>query len=438
MSTLTNTREVTPGRMMGLGAVPCEDALAALAKCAFNSVPVLEYTTLTFSLPMLDGDLSSVLGSTVNLLNSAINPPDGVIAADSTFYSNGVLQTDMFVIGYGCHTFGEPMSFSQIGNALSVACPCPVSTQPPVSPDAFTQNDLVNGALGVTAGISPALIEWGFASWQAMWNLANAYQFNWIFSQRMYLVQEMLADSAYFGPMAEGTGMGTSDTAVQQYIHKVNGRYDDLGATSRFLPVTHRRVGSTNNGNAGPTGPTFAGTNVGVFHVTNDYQLAPVSWGGLATQGTTSMQSPFRRLPKSAFLERGNPIVMQLRESNAYNYNEMLRYMSISENTGGGVANVTIDANISGLTIGGGTTSVAGLELTVDVIPPNQFVSQQIQTDRKLFKGGQMKLSVLIKGYEVQNSWKRYLIANCTRLCNYVDMPGQANQLAGVGMMPGG
>jgi len=431
MKAIANRERYQQNRLVGLGlAAPgdCNDnsGIEQVAKCAFPNIPVIEYTTWTVPLPLSDTQLQETFGEQINVLSPGTQP--GVASVDTSFASgyNGILQTDMLVVGFGIHCFGEPMAFTTIGNAIPSAA---TGATPPVSPDVFTQNDLNNGALGITAGVNPATLEWGFADWNALWHLANAYQFRWIFQQRHALVQEMVADVAHFGPYAEGVGMGTSEAPIQQYVAQVNGQYAGLAATSRFAPVNFRRIGSVSNS---VTATTFTG-NVGVFHPTRDYDTAPMSWGGLRNQGTTG-QHPFRRLARPVLLEKGIPIGMQLQATDSYHYEQMLRYMSISENSTSGanqVANVQIDGSYSGLSLQvGGATGHTALELTLDA-GGNYYAPQQVQTNRSIFKGGTMKLAILIKGFEVWGQWKKYFATNKTAQ-QFIDMPSVTGSVSGV------
>ena len=417
-------------RQFGLGA-PCSDgALTEAMKCPFSQVPVLEYVTLTIPLPVTDTAISATFGDTINVLNVGQTAPPGVVSVDSSFGINGLLQTNMFVCGIGIHAFGEPISFSQLGNSVAVGI-----SGYPISPDVFSSNhDLPNGALGPTAAgsVIPAAMEWGFADWMAIWHLMNAYQFQWIFCQRYQLINELAADVAYFGPYAEGEGMGTSDVIVQQFVKQVNSMYRPLGGTV-FLPVSHRRVGSVNTG--GTAGPTTITGNTGVFHPTRDFDLSPVTFGGLKVQGSSGGQA-FRKLTKPIYLPTGNPIIMKLVAQDAYHQQQMQRYLSISEGAGTNTtALVQVDAVLNGPQT---PTLNAGLELTLDQ-GASTFSNQGTNTDRALYKGGVLKLSMMLKGFEVCGAWNAcFQGANAQQLANSVYIPGvSANAVAGVGLMGG-
>jgi hypothetical protein len=415
-------------RNFGLGAAPTDQgAMAAAMGCPFNQVPVLEYVTLTIPLPLQDTAVTATFGDNINVLNVGQSAPPGVVSVDSSFAINGILQSNMFVCGIGIHAFGEPISFSQIGNSVLSSL-----TAFPISPDVFSNNDLNNGALGSTAAGSmiPAAIEWGFADWMALWHMMNAYQFQWTFCQRYLLINELATDVAYYGPFADGKGMGDSDIIVQQFIRQVNSYYRTNGG-SVFLPVTHRRVGSVNTG---ATGVTIT-ANTGVFHPTRDFALAPVTFGGLQNQGTSG-GLPFRKLTKPIYLQAGLPIKMQLVAQDAYHQQQMQRYMSISEGAGNNAtAIVQVDTTLHGLQT---PTVNQGLELTLDQ-GGNQFSGQGTNTDLAIYKGGVMKLSMQLKGFEVCGAWQACFQGSqaAAALASTVYIPNSGQSSAGVGLLGG-
>ncbi len=393
----------TPSRFIGLGREPSKDVVTAdVMGFGFSQMPVIEYVTWTMSFPLTDADITATFGAEINLLSTQ-GAPAGVSAESSSFVTNGVLQVDMFVAGFGIHIFGEPVSFSVIGNAMT---PLPgVGTAPIASLDAFTQNDLANGCLGQPQGgsVVQAELEWGVADWEAAWHLANGYRFLWLMNQRYAVVNELAADVCYFGPYAEAAAAGTSEVPVQPFVRQVNNQYRAMAGGGIFVPINFRRVGSVGNPAAQPAVP-----NTAVVHPTRDFDLAPVTWGGIRNQGGAACCQPFRKLPKPVLLERGIPIGMKLIEADAFHAAQMRRYMSISESIGGNLATVGLDANVNGLSSGAGTP--VALELTLDQ-GANVTVSQRVQTDRVVFKGGSFQLSILLKGFEVwSEAWKQYIL----------------------------
>jgi hypothetical protein len=421
-------------KLIGLGQAPSNQIADGVLQCGFTNVPVIEYVTWTTNVPLTDNEIDQTFGDEIDVLQNPKTVP-GIDSVDSSFIVNGILQADMVAYGFGVHIFAEPQSFTQIGNALVPAPAAPVAT--PVSPDVFTANDVQ--VLGLPAGstLQPAILTWGHDDWEASWHLANAYQFQWRVYQRILLVNELAADVCYFGPYAETVAAGTSETDVIEYTHQVNARYRVKNGGGTFIPLNSRRIGSVNTG-AGAAPPTGVGTgtagNVGIFHPTRDFDLAPVTLGGVRNQGSETNGQPFRKLPRPVLLEKGIPIGMTLNVQDQYHQTQMQRYLSISESTGGNLATVTIDANVLGTTPAP-TAAVAYMpELTLDT-GANEYSGQQVTTSRVKMKGGTIKVAILIKGIEVWGPWKDYIVRN---MSNYVSCPGSSGSTSsGMNGLPG-
>ena len=386
---------------IGLGQTVNNDVVNSVLSCGFTQVPVIEYVTWTVDLPVPDTAIAATFGDEIDVLQ---NPKSvqGVTDVDSSFVINGILQVDMLVIGFGVHGFAEPSNGSQIGNYIN---PAPTAGAVNPSPDSYTQNDVINGALGADIGtggaagastITPAVLEWGVCAQNALWHLMNAYQFQWIMQQRYLLINELAADVAYFGSYAEAVAAGSSSEAFQRLVRRVNNKYASLGATGAFVPINAQRIGSTT---------TLTTTNKGMFHPTRAYDLLDVTWGGLRAQGMTGMLQPFRKLFKPVLLEKGIPIGMLLRQQDEYHATLMQQYLSQTDSLGGSVSTIAVGPVTSGLT---STTANEFLELTLDATP--LAVPQQVQTDRVLLKGGALQLAILIKGFEVWGPWKQYIM----------------------------
>jgi hypothetical protein len=399
----------------GLGAPPGDlKAAEKCLRCSFGNIPVIEEVVWTVPLPLTVEEATSTFGDTVNLLSGSSAVP-GVQSIDSTFLINGILQTDILAQGVGVHVFCEPQSFSTIGNAFTAPA---TTTVPPPSPDVFTLNDLNNGALGgagsggsfVPNPLSPAVFEWGAEVWKAGWNFINAYQFQWKTSQRELVLNELAADVSYFGSFADAEASGTSEVPVIEYVAAVNAQYRAKGSGTIFLPVTHRRVGSQ-----GYTGGATGTLNVGIFHPTRDFDLAPTTWGGLRWQGYGCRGQMYRPVESPCFLERGIPIGMLFVVQDAVHQAAMLEALTITNEPLG--TNVSNDANLS-CTTGTAASSAnaspitvasAGnqmIEQTLDTTPG--LVRQDVNTCREVFKGGVLKLAIKIKGWEMPGGWKAY------------------------------
>jgi hypothetical protein len=380
----------------GLGKAPGDLAAAdKCIKCSFGNIPVIEEVVWTVPLPLTAEEATATFADTVNLLSGSSSVP-GVASIDSTFLINGILQTDILTQGVGVHVFHEPMSWSSIGNAF-LAPPTAVSAPP--SPDVYTENDIAHGALGATGGTTitdsnytPADFEWGGPAWKAGWNFINAYQFQWKTSQRELVLNELAADVSYFGSFADAEASGTSEVPIIEFVATANAIYRSKGSTTIFLPVNFRRVGSVTTG----------GANVGVFHPTRDFDLAPVTWGGLRWQGYGCRGQMYRPIESPCFLERGIPIGMLFVVQDAVHQATMLEALTINNEPLG--QNISPDSNITaGNTITGANVM---LEQTLDAVPA--LVAQQVNVSRQTFKGGVIKLGIKLKGWEMPGGWKAY------------------------------
>jgi len=406
----------------GLGVPATDGTLAADAaqkclRCSFGNIPVIEEVVWTIPLPLTSEEALSTLGDTVNLLSGSSSVP-GVASIDSTFLINGILQTDILAQGIGVHVFCEPMSFSTIGNSFVAPA---TTVNPPPSPDVFTTNDLTNRAMStsVTAtgdNFGPAVFEFGADVWRAGWNFINAYQFQWKTSQRELVLNELAADVSYFGSFADAEASGTSEVAIIEFVAAVNATYRSKGSSTIFLPVNFRRVGSVNS--------TSATNNVGVFHPTRDFDLAPVTWGGLRWQGYGCKGQMYRPIESPCFLERGIPIGMLFVVQDAVHQALMLQAVTLNNEPFG--VNVSVDENLvdataptaasgvptAGAIVVGGANTM--LEQTLDATPV--LVPQQVNTSRQIFKGGILKLAIKIKGWEMPGGWKAYCQSNLPQI----------------------
>jgi hypothetical protein len=392
----------------GLGAPPGDEKAAEKClRCGFGNVPVVEEVVWTIPLPLTAEQAQTTFGDTVNPLSGSSSVP-GVASIDSTFLINGILQTDILAQGIGVHVFCEPSSFSTIGNAWSAPS---ITAVPPPSPDVYTVNDIsgsgnpLNSAFGALVGgdfssYTPAVFEWGAATWRAGWNFINAYQFQWKTSQRELVLNELAADISYFGSFADAEASGTSELPIIEFVALVNAQYRAQDSATIFLPVNFRRVGSIG---AGTSSTSF---NVGIFHPTRDFDLAPVTWGGLRWQGYGCRGQMYRPVESPCFLERGIPIGMIFIAQDAVHQAQMIEAMTIDNEPFG--TNVVPDVNVSDITLNPtqGSSPNIMMEQTLDSSP--FYVPQQVNVNRQIFKGGIFKLGIKIKGWEMPGGWKAY------------------------------
>jgi hypothetical protein len=408
------SREKVQRVPFGLGAPPGDEAAAQKClRCGFGNVPVVEEVVWTIPLPLTPEEAQTTFGDTVNPLSGSSAVP-GVASIDSTFLINGILQTDILAQGIGVHVFCEPMTFSTIGNAF-VAPDVQGSTT--ASPDVVTFADVNNGALGGDMTFeAPAVFEWGAATWRAGWNFINAYQFQWKTSQRELVLNELAADISYFGSFADAEASGTSELPIAEFVALVNATYRAKDSATIFVGVTHRRVGSVTTAGGGGGGLPPATGNVGIFHPTRDFDLAPVTWGGLRWQGYGCRGQMYRPVESPCFLERGIPIGMIFIAQDAVHQAQMIESLTIDNEPFG--INVLPDINMSQLSsvgtpgviaagaVGSSAANLVMLEQTLDSTPA--YATTVVNTNRQVFKGGILKLGIKIKGWEMPGGWKAY------------------------------
>jgi hypothetical protein len=159
-----------------------------------------------------------------------------------------------------------------------------------------------------------------------------------------------------------------------------------------------------------------------VFHPTRDFDLAPVTWGGLRWQGYGCRGQMYRPVESPCFLERGIPIGMIFVVQDAVHQALMLQAVTIDNGALG--TNVSIDENLLDASAGGSGVPTAGaivaggvntmLEQTLDAIPV--LISQSVNTSREIFKGGILKLAIKIKGWEMPGGWKAYCSTNLPQI----------------------
>lgn len=387
----------------GMGQAPGLAAAQACLACGFGQVPVTEEVIWTVNLPLTNDQINSTFGDNINLFNATGSMP-GVASIDSTFLVNGILQTDLFCTGIGIHVFVEPLAVDWIGNGWTA--PTEAGTNPPPSPDVWTENDLTNGALGgITSGITPATLQWGTDAQEAAWNFINAYQLQFRTNQRELMLNEQLADVSYFASFGDFQAAGTSDVDVTSFAALVNAQYRLQNSATIFLPADFRRYGSVT------TTVGESNVNVGLFHATNDYKLAPATRGGPKVQGLSCCGGAYLKIDKPCYFERGIPIGPQFVVNDPVHQARFQAALSIDDLTGS--QNLQPDVNLGTTTLSAAT---GPLEQTLDASPAN--VAQQVAVPRQIYKGGIFKVGVKLKGWEIPGNWKQWAAANMPQMFN--------------------
>ena len=166
---------------------------------------------------------------------------------------------------------------------------------------------------------------------------------------------------------------------------------------------------------------------------TRNFDLVDATFGGLRADQATA-GSPFRKFSSPVFLEKGIPIGLLLQMADQYHYDQMQRYISVSEAGAAVPANVPFASIFSGTAGAAYTTAgaagVTAAEQTLDAT--TNLVTQQVNTTRDIYKGGSWELEFLFKGYEINDrSWMKHIQAAIDNgsIVN-------ANSTTGVGLVP--
>lgn len=391
----------------GLAATGVLELVKQARACPFYNMPTQEETRWTLAGPLLDQDVTENFGPKVDLFGAPLNPP-GIAYVETTMAQNGELQTPMLVLAIGVHVEGEPVKWSAIGNAWTH--PAVPGAQPP-SPNVFTQLDRFNGALGAAfAGANPAqfmvpaILDWGNWFDLAMWHFVRGYNLQWKIGNHTNILFDLLRNTAYMPSGGQEGSASSSQIGTADFVRRLNDYYDRFLATGmNFLKTDFTRYGTVTTG---------AGVFNGLFLASRVGDLAPVTFGGPDLKSALRDNKEFRPLRVPYLVDKGVPIGISMQENDPIQAGLMRRYLSAS--LGGAVVPpfITDEQNINAVPTAGGA-GVVMLEQTLDVAPAVVVnVPQQIDADRAYFKGGEGKISVKVKGYEVDDDWYTQLQNN--------------------------
>lgn len=381
----------------GLGGIM--DAINQSAACPVWNMDVIEQVRWNLQGPLADQTVEQNFGSEIDLFGSGKSVP-GVDYVETTMAQTGQTQTYMITCYLGFHMEPEPLCFTAQGNGWTH--PTVGATQPP-SPDVFTQNDRANGALGAAIAdgdevMVPAVFEWGWWANYVCWHMARGYNLRWKIGQHTNIMDEVLRHSAYMPPSAQDGSASSSEVDLVEFVARLNRRYEQLGSALDFLKINRLRIGSTGTGQS----------NLGSFKPDRSLELNGATYGGMDLRSLLKGNSEFRKLALPYVIKPGVPIGLFLQENDPIQGAIMRDYLSITQGQGGSTPPLVTDAtNINAVPDGSGAGNVA-LERTLD----GSNVPQQVDAERAIFKGGELKLSMLIKGFEVTEDWYNVMASN--------------------------
>lgn len=365
------------------------------------NMDVVEQVRWTMSGPQTDASINANFGAQIDLFGSGKSPV-GIDFVETTMAQTGQTQTYFIACYVGFHLEPEPLCWTARGNAWTHPT---IATAAAPSPDVFTQNDRANGALGaaIAAGTQimlPAVLEWGWWANYACWHLVRGYNFRWKIGQHTNIMDEQMRHTAYMPPNGQDGSASSSEVDIAEFVDRLNDRYDSLGSALDFLKVNFLRIGSATTG----------GVNVGRFTPTRDFEFVGATYGGMDLRSTLGMlqnNREFRKLNVPYVIKPGVPIGCILEECDTVQANTMRDYLSITNGQGGAIPPVVVDdQNITATpTASGGNVM---LERTLD----GADASQAVDSGRVVFKGGDLKLTLPIKGFEVTEDWYTQMSAN--------------------------
>lgn len=378
----------------GLGSLI--DQINESVQCPVWNMDVIEQVRWNLQGPIADDAVQANFGAEIDLFGSG-KAVEGVDYVETTMAQTGQTQTYMVTCYLGFHLEPEPLCWTAQGNGWTRQVAGVGAGGIPISPDVFTENDLVNGAIGgSTSGATPtnvfvpAVLEWGWWANYVAWMMVRAYNLRWKIGQHTNIMDEVLRHSAYMPPSAQEGSASSSEVDIVDFVRRLNNRYDSLGTALNFLKINRLRIGSTGTGTA----------NFGIFKPDRSLELVGATYGGMDLRSLLRGNSEFRKLTLPYVIKPGVPIGLILQENDTVQGDIMRRYLSVTESFGTTPPLITDTANIPAEPDGTGANSV-GLERNLD----GSNVPQQVLSERALFKGGELKISLMVKGFEVTEAW---------------------------------
>ena len=403
----------------GLGAAGLMDWVKDSVACPIFNMPTIEQVRWGMNGPQTDISISKNFGAEIDLFGTGKGAQD-IDYVETTMAQPGQLQTTMLACAIFYHVEPEPLCFTAFGNSWEAPQGSSAAGNTPISPDVYTANDLVNGAIG-GVGLSgsaptnfygPAIMEHGWWSNYAAWHMVRGYNLRWKVGLHTNILDEVCRHTAYMPGGSQEGSASNSEVDIINFVRRMNVRYADLGASQQFLKVNRIRFGSS--------GATAA-TNFGLFRPSNDDSVVGVTYGGVDLRSLLKGNSEFRKLTVPYVIDRGVPIGLILQQNDTDQVQTMQAYLALTQvgnQYGGGFFppsvsdTASIGSQYDGAVLGaGGQASNIGNELPL--YPGGTApIAQQVPTGRSVYKSGTLKLSLGVKGFEVSDDWYNVLKAN--------------------------
>jgi hypothetical protein len=377
----------------GLGALS-EDMLNKI-QCPVLSMPTIEEVGWLLDGPQTDTNINTSFGGQIDPFHSGKSPAiNGTV--ETTLVQPGLTQTYFVACAIGWHLEPEPLCFTVPGNAFTRPA---AGTTKPISPNVYTINDLNNSAMGAnfnagnTSVMVPAVLEWGWWANYAAWAFVQSYSCRWQIGQHLNIIDDSMRNTAYMPPAAQDGSASNSQVDVNRYERLVNAYYAGLaGNVLDFLKVDALRIGSTLG---------TAGTNVGSFQPTREYEVVEATYGGIGLRQLLIDNRVFRPLTVPYIIKAGVPLGLLAEVNQDTNLQQTFQtYLSATEKPQVTTGGVPPQAFTAGPNYNAGATTAAAAaaqERTLDGFNLGQTYLSQ----RQVFKGGRLGMKVKIKGFEI-------------------------------------
>jgi hypothetical protein len=382
---------VAESKVAGFGSIL--DLMKNSMDTPYWNMDVIEQVRWTMTGPQTDESVQKNFGSEIDLYGSG-KSPTGIDFVETTMAQTGQTQTHFVACYIGFHMEPEPLCWTARGNASTH--PTSEVAMPP-SPDVFTQNDRANGAINaaVASGAAtflPAVLRWGWWANYVCWHMARAYNLRWKIGQHINIMDEQLRHTAYMPPSAQEGSASSSQVDIVTFVSNLNRRYDSLGSALDFLPVDFIRVASD---------PVVGGgANVGRFVPTRDFEIVDATYGGMDLRSMLKGNSEMRKLCVPYVIKPGVPIGLFLQECDTVQADTMRQFLSITQGIGGAIPPIlTPDENYIA------EPTSTGADVMLERTLAGADVPQQVDAERVVFEGGDLKLTLPIRGFEVSADW---------------------------------
>jgi hypothetical protein len=407
MPDIEKLRSAADGVRAGLGATGIYNILKSSMDCASYAMDTIHQVRWTLIGPITDAAIEKNFAAEIDLFGNS-KSVEGVAFVESTMPQNGELNTHMLACAIGFHLEPEPKSWVIEGNAWTHPT---IGQAKPPSPDVYSVADVVNGALGPNFSgqtpeqfMRPAILQWGAWANYVAWHMVRAYDLRWAIGTKWNILDEVLRHTAYMPPNAQDGSSGNSEDAILAEVRRTNDYFDSLGTEFDFLKIDFLREGVL----------TVGGVPVGEFRPSRAFETAPVTYGGMDLRHMLRGNSEFRKLDLPYIIGAGIPIGLILQEVDSTQGDIMRDYLSVTQGRQGNghIPPFIVDAadiNFGG-TVSGGNVM---LEQSMDV-PPAAIVnySTSVFAERAFFKMGDLKLSMLVKGRELDGDLMTFLRNN--------------------------